>query len=135
MCFADMIPSLSGEIEQTFEGTLPVYHVTGSLVPASDQPAHRGPSDVGLRELHRGSTGADPSAALPFEDYGGGSMELANVTVANQAAEPITAGDTTLVSLPLATPLEPGDSVTVALDRHDDPARSSHQLWHVRVFQ
>ncbi len=37
--FADIIPSLSGEIEQEYADALPVYHVVGSLVPASEQPA------------------------------------------------------------------------------------------------
>jgi len=116
--FADVIPSLSGEIEQTFEGTLPVYHVTGSLVPASGQPAriegHLTLDYVNFTEVPQEQIHL---RLYPnFEDYGGGSMELANVTVANQAVEPVTGADTTLVSLPLATPLEPGESVTVALD-------------------
>lgn len=116
--FADIIPSLAGEIEQEFDGALPVYHVTGSLVPASEQPA-RIDGHLTLDYVNFTSVPQDQIylRMYPnFEDYGGGAMSLANVTVANQPAAPVIGTDTSLVSLPLSTPLEPGDHVTVALD-------------------
>lgn len=116
--FADVIPSQATEIEQQYDGTLPVYHVVGSLVPASDQPARiEGTLTLDFVNFTDAAQDQIYLRLYPnFEDWGGGSMTVANVTVANQPVQPVAGGDSTLISLPLETPIEPGDRVTVALD-------------------
>lgn len=116
--FADIVPSQSAEIEQRLDGVLPVYSVVASLVPASEQPARI--EGTWTLDFVNFTDAAQDQLFLRlypnFQDYGGGSMELANVTVANQPVEPVTGADPSLVSLPLAEPLQPGDSVVVSLD-------------------
>jgi hypothetical protein len=116
--FADIVPSLSGEIEQQYAGTLPVYHAVGSLVPASEQPARiEGRLNLDFVNFTEVAQERIYLRLYPnFQDYGGGSMTVANATVANQPVEPLTGADTSLIELPLATPLAPGKSVDVALD-------------------
>ena len=115
--FADIIPSLSGEIEQQYDGALPVYHVVGSLVPASEQPARiEGKLTLDFVNFTDVPVDQIPLRLYPsFQDYGGGSMTVADVTVGNQPVEPVTGADASLISIPFETPLQPGDNVVVAL--------------------
>ncbi len=116
--FADIIPSQSAEIEHQFEGTLPVYQVVASMVPVSEQPARIEGNwtldffnftDAAQEELYL--------RLYPnFHDYGGGAMDIANVTVANEPVEPVAGSDSSLVTIPLGAPLQPGERVVVTLD-------------------
>jgi hypothetical protein len=116
--FADIVPSEAAAIEQQFGGKLPIYEVVGSLLPASDQPGRiEGrwtldfinftdvPQDQIFLRLY-------PN----FQDYGGGSMTVSNVSVAEQPVDPVTGADTSLIAIPLAAPLQPGERVNAALD-------------------
>jgi hypothetical protein len=116
--FADIVPSLSGEIERQYDGTLPVYHVVGSLVPASEQPARiEGKLTLDFVNFTDSAQDQIHLRLYPnFQDYGGGSMTVTSVTVANQPVEPVTGADVSLISIPLASPLQPGENIVVALD-------------------
>lgn len=116
--FADIVPSQQSSIEDQFADALPIYNVVGNLVPASDVPA-RIEATMMLEYINfTNATQSDIYLRLypNFKDYGGGSMSLSNVTVDNQAVEPVFGADTSLATLPLPAPLEPGDRATVALD-------------------
>ncbi len=116
--FADIVPSLSGEIERQYAGELPTYHVVGNLIPASEQPGRiEGKLTLDFVNFTEVAQEQIYLRLYPnFQDYGGGSMTVANVTVANQPVEPVTGADTSLIAIPLTTPLPPGNNVVVALD-------------------
>lgn len=116
--FADIIPSQSAEIEQQYAETLPIYHVVGSLVPASEQPA-RIEATLTLDFVNFTDTPQDTIylRLYPnFKDYGGGSMSVDNVRVANQPVTPKAGPDNSLIAVPLTSSLQPGERVTIALD-------------------
>ncbi len=116
--FADIVPSLSGQIERQFTGELPIYHVVGNLIPASEQAGRiEGKFDLDFVNFTEVPQEQIYLRLYPnFQDYGGGSMTISNVTVAHRPVEPVTSADTSLVTIPLASPLEPGDQTRVALD-------------------
>ena len=116
--FADIIPSLSGEIERQYAGKLPTYHVVGNLIPASEQAGRiEGKLDLDFVNFTEVAQEKIYLRLYPnFQDYGGGSMTVSDIAVANQRVEPVTGADTSLIAIPLATPVQAGDSVPVTLD-------------------
>ncbi len=90
--YADIIPSMADQIRLQTDGQLPVYRVTGNLVPASEAP---GRIEGSLQLSYINVTDESQSELYlrlypNFKDYGGGSMTLSNVTVDGQ---PVEAGD------------------------------------------
>lgn len=116
--FADIIPSESAEIERQYADALPIYHVVGSLVPASEQPARiDGKVILDFVNFTEAPQEQIYFRLYPnFQDYGDGSITVANVTVANQPVEPVSGADTSLLAIPFETPLQPGERVNVTMD-------------------
>ena len=116
--FDDIIPSLAQQIRLETADRLPVYQITGSFRPASDQPARI----EGALHLSYINFTDQPQAELSlrlypnFEDYGGGAMTLANVTVNGQLVEPAIGADSSLATIALPTVLSPGERAEIALD-------------------
>lgn len=120
--YADIVPSLANQVRLQTDGQLPVYTVTATLVPASDLPG-RIEGTLALDYINFTDTAQDQIylRLYPnFEDYGGGSMTVSNVTVdgipAWTGASAGTGADTSLMSIPLPAPLEPGARAEIALD-------------------
>lgn len=118
----DIIPSLAQQVRTETAGRLPIYQITGSLVPASDQPARiEGTLRLSFINFTDQIQNEIPLRLYPnFEDYGGGSMAITNVTV---NGDPVWTGagdgpgaDSTLMSIVLPTALSPGEGAEIALD-------------------
>jgi hypothetical protein len=116
--YADIIPSMADQVRVETDGRLPIYRITANLVPASAQPARI----EGNLQLSYINDTDQPQTELylrlypNFEDYGSGSMAISGVTVAGAPVEPTFGSDTTLATIPLATPLQPGDRTELDLN-------------------
>jgi hypothetical protein len=116
--YADIIPSMANQIRLQTDGTLPVYRVTGNLVPASDEPGH---IEGSLQLSYVNSTDVPQSELYlrlypNFKDYGGGSMTLSNVTLNGRPTDAVVGSDTSLATIALPTPLAPGGRTELSLD-------------------
>src|SRR6478735_3720573 len=116
--YADIIPSMVDQIRLQTDGQLPVYRVTGNLVPASEAP---GRIEGSLQLSYINVTDESQSELYlrlypNFKDYGGGSMTLSNVTVGGQPVEAGIGSDSSLATITLPTPLEPGARAGLSLD-------------------
>jgi hypothetical protein len=115
--YADIIPSLADQVRLQTDGRLPVYAVNGRLIPASDEPGRI----EGTLSLAYINVTSDEQRELyfrlypNFEDYGGGSMALADVTVDGQAVVAAVGDDASLAMIELPTPLAAGERTTVEL--------------------
>jgi len=116
--YADVIPSLAQQIRLETDGRLPIYRVSGNLVPASEQP---GRIEGTLQLSYIDFTDQEQTELYlrlypNFEEYGGGSMTVANVTVDGQPVEPVIDTDTSLATITLPAPLSPGGRAELSLD-------------------
>ncbi|MCA9859411.1 MAG: M1 family metallopeptidase [Thermomicrobiales bacterium] len=116
--YADVVPSLVQQIRAETDRQLPIVTVTGNLVPGSEAPAR---IEGSLSLAYINFTDAEQTELFlrlypNFTDYGGGSMSVSNVTIDGQPVEPVIGSDTSLATLALPTPLQPGDRATVTLD-------------------
>lgn len=115
---ADIIPSQAQQVRLETAGRLPMYQVTGSLVPASSEPAR---IDGTLRLSFVNFTDEiQPELFLRlypnFEDYGGGAMTISNAIVDGHAVAPVIGADTSLVTMALPYALAPGARAEIELD-------------------
>lgn len=115
--YADVIPSLSDQVRQETEGTLPIYTVDASMIPASDQPA-RIEGTLSLDYIN--FTNSDQSELYlrlypNFEDYGGGTMTISDVTIDGEPATAVIGDDTSLTTVQLPSALAPGERATIDL--------------------
>ncbi len=119
--YGDVIPSLARQIRLETSGTLPMYRVTGALVPASEAPARiEGRWELSYINFTDAVQNEIYLRMYPnFRDYGGGSMTLANITVDGRPAWTGAAAgpgaDTSLVAISLPAPLAPGERTEIAL--------------------
>lgn len=116
--YADIIPSMADQVRLQTDGQLPVYRVTGNLVPASEAPGRiEGSLDLSYINFTDTAQSELYLRLYPnFKDYGGGSMSLSNVTIDGQPVEPVIGADTSLATITLPTPLEPGARAELTLD-------------------
>lgn len=115
--YADVIPSLADQVRLQTDGQLPVYTVTGNLVPASEQP---GRIEGALSLDYLNFTDAEQSQIYlrlypNFEDYGGGSLTLSGATIDGQPVDATIGDDTSLATVQLPGPLAPGERTTLEL--------------------
>ncbi|HET9659680.1 MAG TPA: M1 family metallopeptidase [Thermomicrobiales bacterium] len=116
--YADIIPSMADQVRLQTDGQLPVYRVTGNLVPASEEPGRI----EGSLHLSYINVTDEPQSELyvrlypNFKDYGGGSMALANAIIDGQPVEPVIGSDTSLATFALPAPLDVGDRAELSLD-------------------
>ncbi len=116
--YADIIPSQAQQIRLETDGQLPIYRVHADLVPASDRPAR---IEGTLQLSYIDFTGQEQTELYlrlypNFEDYGGGSMTIANVTVDGLPVEPVIGADPSLATITLPVPLSPGGRAELLLD-------------------
>src|SRR5262245_22187150 len=73
--YADIIPSMAGQVEAQTAGKLPVYTVSGFMVPASEQPGRiEGTLSLDYVNFTTEEQSEICLRLYPnFEDYGGGS--------------------------------------------------------------
>lgn len=116
--YADIIPSMADQVRLQTDGQLPVYRVTGNLVPASETP---GRIEGSLQLSYINFTDAPQSELYlrlypNFKDYGGSSMTLSNVAIDGQPVDPVIGSDSSLATIPLAASLAPGERAELTLD-------------------
>lgn len=115
--YADIIPPLADQVRLATAGRLPVYTVSANLVPASAEPGRiEGSFRLDLPNFTSDLLSDVHLRLYPnFQDYGGGSMSIADVTVDGSPVTPSFGADPTLATIPLPVPIQPNDWTTIEL--------------------